>query len=317
MDINEWGPIWRQHTLPFIHHLADLDHVPNGKTPVAAIDMPMHWRTFDDDDERRDLHLASNVYGSFRDEHKRLMELNQQGAGIFVTINETNGLSSKKDGITNIRAYWADSESDLDYTALELPPSMVIRSKRGPHVYWLSAWDLDCQQDGKDQCTRIVKNIAHKLGTDTKVKDFTRVMRVPGFFHMKDARDPFMVTLEHFRNVRYSFLDMLANFPDIIKDAPRRPLECPRIVRRDTCGVEARAASYVAAIEGACQGERDHNVYQVACRLMRGFMLTEAQALPILEEYCSRCMPPMDPEICLDKLRNAVLYGEEEMGGKV
>jgi hypothetical protein len=51
------------------------------------------------------------------------------------------------------------------------------------------------------------------------------------------------------------------------------------------------------------------------CRLIRGFALTDEQALTALAEWNSRCQPPWSPEELLNKLRRAARYGREPVGG--
>ena len=109
------------------------------------------------------------------------------GAGVFVTINETDGTGRKAENIIVVRAVFLD----LDGAPLEpvmraeIQPHCVIEtSKDRFHVYWLVK-DLPLQQ-----FTPIQLAIAARFSGDKNVKDISRVMRVPGFIHQKD--EPFL-----------------------------------------------------------------------------------------------------------------------------
>jgi hypothetical protein len=60
------------------------------------------FQTFDDNAIRpgeRRAHLAQIRHGTLEDLSKWLVEMNRSGAGIFVTVNETDGRGRKKDNI--------------------------------------------------------------------------------------------------------------------------------------------------------------------------------------------------------------------------
>jgi hypothetical protein len=58
----------------------------------------------------------------------------------------------------------------------------------------------------------------------------------------------------------------------------------------------------------------DVHTFRVCCRLIRGFALTDEQALTALAEWNGRCQPPWSAEELLDKLRRAARYGREPIG---
>jgi hypothetical protein len=43
-----------------------------------------------------------------------LSHLNEQGAGIFVTVNETDGKGRKRENITRVRAVWQEDDDGFD-----------------------------------------------------------------------------------------------------------------------------------------------------------------------------------------------------------
>jgi hypothetical protein len=190
-----WADTWETHTLPFLACLTD-DH---------AHSVRVHWQTFDDRDSKT--LKAWGRYAGFNEISGQLQRANETGAGIYITVNETDGEGRKIENIAGIRAYWADLDGvEVDTASLPIPPSMVVQSRAGKHLYWLSYGDITREDHRKMQL-----RIAHGLGSDPSVIDPSRVLRVPGFFHNK--AEPFMVTLlEAHPHRRYWFNEMRGAF---------------------------------------------------------------------------------------------------------
>jgi len=68
-----------------------------------------------------------------------------------------------------------------DITRFPIRPSSIVESKNGYHCYWFA-------KDGtKENWPKICTYIAEELHGDMKiVKDTSRVLRIPGFYHWKD-----------------------------------------------------------------------------------------------------------------------------------
>ena len=103
------------------------------------------FQTFDDDRTRKNPALTRIIQSPppARDE----LKLNEQGAGIFVTINETDGKGRKSENITRVRAVWQEDDDGFD-GPFPLHPSMVVETSPGNyHRYWLVAddWPADEQ----------------------------------------------------------------------------------------------------------------------------------------------------------------------------
>ena len=147
---------------------------------------------------------AKRLTGTPDDTFNALDELNQSGYDIFVTINETDGKDIKGANITRVRAIFADFDgsplSNLD--RIPLKPSFTVNTSPDKHhAYWLID---DCPLD---QFKPMQQKLAQILDSDPAVCDLGRIMRVPGFYHLKG--DPFMVTIDCPDQVnRYSFADM-------------------------------------------------------------------------------------------------------------
>lgn len=151
------------------------------------------FQAFDDDKVRKNKGMARVLHGTLAQHWDELVLLNQRGAGIFIMVNQGDGITHPGDktcrtakNVVAVRSVFADLDgAPLDPVLKALPPDIVIESSPGRfHTYWLTN---DCPLD---QFTQRQKQIAIKFGSDESVNDLPRVMRLPGFFHQKDT--PFM-----------------------------------------------------------------------------------------------------------------------------
>jgi hypothetical protein len=138
------------------------------------------FRTFDDAKDRRDKSLIRKFSGRLEDHLTKLRHLNASGAGVFVTINPTDGKGVSSENVTEVRAIFADTDGAELEPLLALKPHIVVESSPGKfHTYWLVA---DC---ARSQFKLVQQAIARRFGTDRSVNDLARVMRLPGFMHRK------------------------------------------------------------------------------------------------------------------------------------
>ncbi len=144
------------------------------------------FQTFDDKKQKR-RHLAEINHLDPDNIGERLSILNRAGAGVFVTINKTNGKGRTAEHITRVRAVFVDLDGSPLWPVLDagLEPHIVVQSSPGRwHAYWLVD---DCSLE---QFKNIQRALAARFNSDMAVNDLPRVMRLPGFIHQKAA--PFM-----------------------------------------------------------------------------------------------------------------------------
>ena len=151
---------------------------------LNGLEQDYDWRAIRRDDAR-------SFRGSLEEIVIKLTALNRGGYDIFVTINETDGKDIKGANVTRVRALFADFDgsplSNLD--RIPLKPSFTVNTSPGKHhAYWLID---DCPLD---QFKPMQQKLAQILDSDPAVCDLGRIMRVPGFYHLKG--DPFMVTID-------------------------------------------------------------------------------------------------------------------------
>jgi hypothetical protein len=143
------------------------------------------FRTFDDDHDRDDENLIKNFYGTLAKYGAKLERLNQKGAGVFVTINETDGIGRKAENIVRVRAVFVDLDGAPLQPVLRnrVKPQIIVETSPGKfHVYWnVNGMPLD-------DFSSVQKAVIQLYKADTLIHDLPRVMRLPGFYHCKRER---------------------------------------------------------------------------------------------------------------------------------
>jgi hypothetical protein len=182
--------------------------------------------------------LKRILHGPLQERMEELVALNIQGAGIFVTINETDGRGRKVKNIIRIRSIWQDDDDGYQ-GSFPLQPSMVVASSPGKFQrYWLSE-DLR-----KEDYVSLMRTMIKDFGSDKRTgADLARVLRLPGFYHQKAV--PHLVTAIEASGKRYSRLELLEAFPRI---EPPPPLVSP-ISTRSTTDVGFRIRNALTLID--------------------------------------------------------------------
>jgi len=147
------------------------------------------FQTFDDDKDRKDTRLLRVLHGSLEEHWTELVALNEKGAGIFITVNETDGRARRNENIVRVRAIFQDDDDGFQGT-YPLAPSIQVNSSPGKFQrYWLCSGVTD------EQFRTLQNRLIQSFGCDKNVKDLARVLRLPGFFHRKDPKHPHIVTV--------------------------------------------------------------------------------------------------------------------------
>ncbi|HVT36312.1 MAG TPA: DUF5906 domain-containing protein [Nevskiaceae bacterium] len=147
------------------------------------------FQTFDDSPSKRKS-LGQIVHGTLDERWRWLSRMNDQGAGVFVTVNATDGEGREARNITRVRALFVDLDGAPLDPVMQAPllPQIVVESSPGRwHAYWLVR---DCPRKDFRQYQR---GLIARFQADKSVHDLPRVMRVPGFIHRK--HEPFVSRL--------------------------------------------------------------------------------------------------------------------------
>lgn len=144
------------------------------------------FQTFDESPKKQ-RNLARIYHGKLEQHAETLIRQQSEGAGVFVTVNETDGKGRAAGNIVRVRALFVD----LDGSPLEpvtkhvIQPSITVESSNKRfHAYWLT-----------DECPLAEfkpaqQRLSSQFGGDRSVCDLPRVMRLPGFLHQK--AEPFL-----------------------------------------------------------------------------------------------------------------------------
>lgn len=239
---------------------------------------------------------------------------NARRFSVFVSANAVRPQrkARTRDAIGEIRHVFLDADKDgsgvlsaiVARRDLPAPSCIVHSSPNRLHVLWRVSGFT------KDGVESLQKHLALELGTDKAATSCAQLTRLPGFFNHK-YRPASFVTAEFTVGQRLRpFL-----FP---KPAPR-PLSAgalPPERDQNTVEVRERARRYVAAIPPAVSGEHgDATTFRVCCRLVRGFALSDDDALAVLVDWNRECLPPWSEAQLRSKIEAARRYGREPYGG--
>ncbi|WP_158089451.1 DNA-primase RepB domain-containing protein [Magnetofaba australis] len=149
------------------------------------------FQTFDDAKDRKSKGLINILHGSLEQHAEELAELNRQGAGVFVMVNEGDCKGRKAQNVIRVRASFIDLDGAPLEPVLEGPerPHIIINTSPGRwHCYWV------VEGVALDDFKKVQQQLIKRFNADTSVTDLPRVMRLPGFYHMKS--EPFQTKIQ-------------------------------------------------------------------------------------------------------------------------
>lgn len=129
--------------------------------------------------------IARVLFGTLEEVGEQLIQLNQKGYAVWVQINAGTGRANAD--VDRIRAYFVDQDHGHTELLLEsaVPADAIVESSTGKfHGYWRT------HDAPLDQFSGRMRALAEKFEGDYSICNLGRVMRLPGFFHLKD--EPFM-----------------------------------------------------------------------------------------------------------------------------
>lgn len=136
----------------------------------------------------------------------------ERGFGVFGTVNEFDG-PRRKEHLRRIVSWAVDiddgtkDEQRRSLMAAPLVPTLIVETKRGYQVYWLAT-------DAKPEHWNaiVLERLVPRFGADRNARDLCRILRVPGFLHLKDPADPFLVRTVWQHPVKYTEAQMARAF---------------------------------------------------------------------------------------------------------
>lgn len=122
--------------------------------------------------------------------------LNAQGYGIFAVVAALDGQGRELANVAWLRANYVDldagdAQQQYEQACKAWPsPTFAVNSSPGKfHVYW-------CTQPyvGNERFELLQRKLRQTFNGDRSIIDATRVMRLPGTYHLKDPSAPHLVT---------------------------------------------------------------------------------------------------------------------------
>lgn len=227
------------------------------------------FATFDDRGD--DKSLARRLNGTLDEHVADLSALNNCGAGVFITVNATDGKGYGAANVTKVRAAFVDLDgADLKLVeSWTLAPHLIVESSPNRwHAYWL------IEGLNTDGFRAIQQALAARFDGDRAVCDLGRVMRLPGFFHCKET--PREVRLHATK------CDLAAYPAEMFKAACSAHPDSSK-----------RPPIPIATVE---EGSRNSTLTSIAGRLRRKGADADELTSELLRENAARCTPPLSPK---------------------
>jgi P4 family phage/plasmid primase-like protien len=280
---------------------------PDAEKLIQAItgstDTPVTFQVFDDSKKGRV--KAQVLHGTLDNHWETLCKLNADGAGIFLTINATDGWGRREENITAVQAFWLDLDgAPVEPVSATSPePHLIVESSPGRfHAYWRVTPILienGTRPKAKRAFSMIQEGLAARFGGDPSVKDLSRVMRLPGLLHQKGT--PFLCrVLKSADHPPYDHAELIKSFA--IKGKPTRNSAKTEI------GVSPGTIT---------EGDRNEHLFKYACqKVAQGLSEIEVSAC-VTYENITRCEPQTDDDEVAEIVESAMKYDKEHsLSGK-
>lgn len=213
---------------------------------------------------------------------------------VYFGVGTRAGEKGTKEAVKEIPSLWMDSdfkdleggEADANKILSEInglfPPSIIVQSGNGYHLYWL----LKEPEEARPEVEAYLNGLANSFQGDRSSAELARILRVPGTLNSKydPKREVTIIKLDS--DVRYNLSDF-----DIFK-IEKTGLEQKK--RFDTAGV----------LEGVPEGQRDVKVYGLACKF-RSADIPKPIAERLILEAARNCQPSFPESEALEKVARA------------
>jgi putative DNA primase/helicase len=197
------------------------------------------------------------------------------------------------------------------------PPSAVVESGNGLHVYWFLDKPIDLQKDAA-QAKAILQTLATKLGADMASAEPARILRLPDTLNYK-YDPPECVALEFIDDKRrYTLADIVGGLGPLVEAKPIADAEVPVAHGLSPEERTNRAKAWLATQEPAIEGkDGDPYTFHICAAVAIGHDLTEDQAFAALKDWNARCQPPWTDQGLRQKIRNGIKYGTGARGARL
>ena len=263
-------------------------------------DTPVQWQLFVDD---KSAERAIKIYAGLNEAGYTLTQYQQQGLGVYLTVNPTDGQGKEIHNITSFDYIFADLDGVALPDSFPITPLFVTsRDATHHHVYWPVTGVTTVREYNYLQ-----RLVAMWLNSDTQVIDPSRVLRLAGSYNLKDRNNPVMyrITQDNGDTVdfEYSVEEICNAF--VLSDEKQAELEQwigSRESINDGSGfnddpIYREHLKHFAEVvaKPAVKGEgRSYQLITVAgYGYDRGVTLEDTQQI-LWDYYNPRCIPPWD-----------------------
>ena len=265
------------------------------------------FQTFDDDVDRKDTRLVRVIHGSLTENFELLCSLNDQGAGVFVTVNETNFTGRKATDIVRVRALFSDLDGVPRPENFLTPSIEVETSEERWHLYY-KVTDVALDEFSAKQ-----KGLIARLGSDPSVHDLSRVMRLPGFLHQKG--EPRLVRVTGSSGAVYTS-DQFPDAPKPNSDVPEHLKDYKSTgVGAESFGLPGRTNDeLIALLEASRTKGKWHDSMMRATATMIGRGWSDLQIRLACAPYCQDEYKDVDLVPMIEGARKKFKKPNEERG---
>lgn len=246
-----------------------------------------------------------------------LRHMNAHGWNVYVSVNAYRpGRTRAREAVAAVRHLFLEEDVDGPGLLASLstrrdlpPPSYVLHSSPGRlHALWrvhdISPLTIE----------RLQKQLARELCTDRAATSCAQATRVPGLINHK--RQPVVRVDIEYLHLHDVF--SAADLPDLARPRQERSSGGTPSIRPVNVDRVDRARAFLRHIDPAVTGRHgDLQTFRVCCRIVRGFDLSDDEAMRALAEWNVRCEPPWSERELEQKVRNARRYGHEPLGASV
>lgn len=227
------------------------------------------------------------------------------------------------------------------YRAVGLPePTLMLDSGHGYHAYWR----LEVPITDKEEWIRLQKGLIKAVNSDD-VRDWPRIMRLPGFLNVKtlphmpvyivEAHATRRYPLEQLWNVLETHLPPVEETPaaavapliDPVTNVEHTSHESngqsPPVgevsgLSDDRYRLFARAMGYAEKVPTKCEGEgRNSTAYVYAAFMVNDLDMSDSDAYPLLSVWNASNKPPLSDTELQTVLANARKYARLPRGNKL
>lgn len=229
-------------------------------------------------DKIRDHSAARKLQGNIQNLWPEIERAQEDGFGVFLVVN---GGGQRDADINEIRAAFIDGDDIPMPSSWHVEPSFFVkRSATRWHAYWLA------EQMDVAQFENLQKRLAHHYGSDPKVCNPSRVMRLAGTLHAK-AEPVFvqLIVVDGLENWHARSVAALAQGLTERLSSTSKKVEVTHAVTEDQPQNIFRATDYLKSLPEVREGAgSDDAAYEAAC-VLKDFGISPGRCVSLMLDH--------------------------------